>query len=496
MYSNVPPYSWDTHVGRPGMTSWASAMKTGEDWWRLAEAHAETWLWQLKWPKGVYFAVFLSDLSGSLGQPCCIPHISTNIWSLHHEDSHSKADIQDMNVSPTSHLGDPGSLDRWTLEPRQPRFRGKEFMMLWMWFNFRWREYGTELCAWKELCTKLYYTDYTYSYLSLPCLWDYHSMKWNLANLNLVYDLYEHLPIIVDSEKICIFVATNLDSMHLSHPVKCAAFFLHPKPIPAVKLGWSLCETAVMRYQRPWLLLYSDLHQSTIFEARAGATSCLQASLCTNITIVAHSHDDLTDPFWVCLPHAPTKCWKYTFLKYLDLCLIFFMAQKCHNGFFVFLNVSPWKTHMFHLRQVRGRYVSLHDLGESSVGIHPWWSWRSRWPTPARAVLGGKEFSNASGNVRKHQLKHASNMLQTLEIWWNIMEYAQMLCLTHILHVPVVLKMCKHKNERTNSLVVNSIRAELMIVASMNLACSACTCSQFNQSLKTHPQTANRISRM
>jgi hypothetical protein len=88
------------------------------------------------------------------------------------------------------------------------------------------------------------------------------------------------------------------------------------------------------------------------------------------------------------------------------------------------------------------------------------------------------------------------NMLQTLEIWWNIMEYAQMLCFTHILHVPVVLKMCKHKNERTNSLVVNSIRAELMIVASMNLACSACTCSQFNQSLKTHPQTANRISRM
>ena len=89
----------------------------------------------------------------------------------------------------------------------------------------------------------------------------------------------------------------------------------------------SLCETAVMRYQRPWLWLYSDLHQSTIFEARAGATSCLQASLCTNITIVARSHDDLTHPFWVCLPHAPTKCWKDTFLKYLDIifpCLIHF----------------------------------------------------------------------------------------------------------------------------------------------------------------------------
>ena len=71
-----------------------------------------------------------------------------------------------------------------------------------------------------------------------------------------------------------------------------------------------------------------------------------------------------------------------------------------------------------------------------------------------------------------------------------------MLCFTHIPHVPVVLKMCKHKNERTNSLVVNSVKAELMIVASMNLACSACTCSQFNQSLKTHPRTANRISRM
>ena len=31
----VPPYSWGTHVGRPGMTSRASAMS--EDWWRRGD---------------------------------------------------------------------------------------------------------------------------------------------------------------------------------------------------------------------------------------------------------------------------------------------------------------------------------------------------------------------------------------------------------------------------------------------------------------------------
>ena len=178
-----------------------------------------------------------------------------------------------------------------------------------------------------------------------------------------------------------------------------------------------------MRYQRPWLWLYSDLHQSTIFEARAGATSCLQASLCTNITIVARSHDDLTHPFWVCLPHAPTKCWKDTFLKYLDLCLIFFMAQKWLT-MALFLCFSQCFTHVSHRCFTCAKCVGGTSASTTSVMNRLWGSidpsvvilWRSRWPTPARAVLGGKEFSNASGNVRKQQLKHASNMLQTLEI--------------------------------------------------------------------------------
>ena len=217
----MPPYSWGTHVGRPGMTSRASAMS--EDWWRLVKTgstRGDLTLAAQVASIGVYFAVFWSLwFTGAamlystyfhifpLIYDHCIMTIHTarltyRIWTYHlHRTSEILGALTDGRLS----QGSQGSRG-W--EKRQCKrwenCRGKEFMMLWMWFNFHWREYGTELCAWRELCTKLYYTDYTdytYSYLSLPCLWDYHSMKWNLTNLNLVYDLYEHLPIIVNSEK-------------------------------------------------------------------------------------------------------------------------------------------------------------------------------------------------------------------------------------------------------------------------------------------------------